>query len=218
MKKEARDLLQNNKGFSAIQNIKMIVFLSVLVCVAIIAFYGYIATAYDIKVNDTAKAVFESASSYMEKLGKSERLVEFNRIASHFGGIVSEEQQKEILASLYTGTDFEEYYSNYKKKYKNTKIRYIKLDSIEIEHENRKDNPIFDFFEYTVLDENILDNTFLIEYNGSTGEVLSVLYSEKTETFSYVGDTTQKSNVILRNEESLKNKWQGYSGKNLEEY
>ena len=57
----------------------------------------------------------------------------------------------------------------------------------------------------------------MVEYNGNTGEVLAVFYSEKIDRFTYEGETTEQSNVLLRDEESLKEKWQGYCGIDLED-
>ena len=127
------------------------------------------------------------------------------------------EQQEEILRSLYEGDDFDTFFAGYREKYRNVPIYYISLESKEAAGEDRDGNPILSMLTYEIADENVADNAFLVEYNGNTGEVLAVFYSEKVDRFTYEGETTEQSNVLLRDEESLKEKWQGYCGIDLED-
>ena len=212
--KSTTRLLRSTAGFSKIQNIMLLVIFLTLAGVGSYAFYGYYCAAYSVKAGNVAQKVYEASADYLEDKAQTGSLTEFNEAARSFGGLVSEEYQKQILQSLYEGRDFDTFFKEYQKKYEKVPVRYMILQGSAEEREN---NPILDILDIYVPDQDIKEHTFLIEYNGNTGEVLGVLYSKKTESFTYKGEQTEKSNVILRDAKSLKQKWQGYYGIALEE-
>lgn len=209
--------LTDKRGFTRLQTMMLVVLLLVIGVVVYYAFTGYNRSSYQVKADRTAQRVYDSAQHYLEIEKSAGRLESFNANALKYGGILTTEAQDEILKSLYKGSHFEDFLMEYHKQYKNVPIYYILMDGAEAGTENRDSNPIFAMLEYQLIDENITDNTFLIEYNANTGEVLSVLYSEKADRFSYEGDREGMENVIIRDAESLNRKWQGYCGVALED-
>lgn len=211
-------VLHNRSGFTRMQNLMIFVLLAVIVLVGSYAFTGYRRASYTVKADHTAERAYGIAKAYLAELETIGKLEEFNRKALKYGGLVSLEQQEAWLESCYEGSDYEAFIEKYRKKYKNVPICYILLESEKASGENRDGNPILNMFEYQMVDENITKHTFLIEYNGNTGQVLSVFYSEKADTFTYEGDREDRKNVVLRDKESLSHKWQGYYGVDLEEF
>lgn len=217
MKRRMSGIVKEESGFSTLQNIMIAVIAVILVSVGGYVFYGYIRASYQVKENNTAQKVYDAAENYLESQEQMGLLEDFNRKASHFGGVIGMKQQQEIWKSQYKGTDFEAVFTDYQERYREVPVRFLMLESQKAATEDRKENPILEMLEYEVLDENIKNHTFLIEYNGNTGEVFAVLYSEKVDTFTYEGDSQEKENVILRDATSLNRKWQGFCGKNLED-
>lgn len=204
-------------GFTSLQKLMIMMLVIVLALVGSYAFSGYKRSAYHVKVQNTVQRAYDAAADYMENVAGNDRLLDFSSTNYHYGGIVTMEQQEEILRSLYEGEDFEAFFEEYREKYRNVPIYYICLESKEAAEEDRGENPILSMLAYDIADENVTDNAFLVEYNGNTGEVLAVFYSEKIDKFTYEGDNTEQSNVLLRDEESLDEKWQGYCGIDLED-
>lgn len=217
MKYQRTNVFLSKRGFTRLQNVMIGLLAVILVSVGIYAFLGYNRSSYQVKANDTAGEVYSAAEKYFSILKSRGRLEDFNIKASHFGGTVNMGQQERILRSRYKGSDFEGFWEAYKEKYQDVPIYYIVLEGQDAEKGSREENPLLDMFEYQVLDDNIIKNTFLIEYNGNTGQVLNVIYSEKTSAFTYEGSEETVNNVILRDSKSLNRKWQGYYGMDLEE-
>lgn len=212
-----RKKLTEASGFTRLQQLMIALLVIILVLVGSYAFSGYKRSAYHVKVQNTAQKTYDAAADYFENIAQSGGLVDFSSTNYHYGGLVTMEMQEQILRSLYPGDDFEAYFAGYREKYRNVPIYYLSLESKDVAGEDREGNPILSMLAYEIADENIADNAFLVEYNGNTGEVLAVFYSEKIDRFTYEGETTEQSNVLLRDEESLNEKWQGYCGIDLED-
>lgn len=214
MKKAAN---KPNAGFTRLQQLMIVVLAAVLVTVGLYSFKGYRRAAYQVKADRMAEKTFDIAQEYIDIEFSSGRREAFNTEAAHFGGIVTMEEQEAILKSRYEGSGEEEFLMEYKRRYHNIPVYYIKMENIDGDKGERSDNPILDMFEYQLVDENVTKQTFLVEYNGNTGRVLSVLYSERAADFTYDGAQESEENVILRDKKSLNEKWQGYCGVDLEE-
>lgn len=212
-----RRKLLERAGFTRLQHIMILVLVLILAVICTYAFTGYRKSAYQVKADRTAEKVFDIAEKYIRIETSAGRLEDFNNKAASFGGIVPMDTQEEILKGLYSGNDFEKFFAKYKDSYKNVPVYYITMESKSAAGESREENPILDMFEYQMVDENIAKHTFLIEYNGNTGRVMSVIYSEKADTFTYDGNREDKSNVMVRDAKSMNAKWQGYCGVDLEE-
>lgn len=212
-----RKRLRQQSGFTRLQQLMILVLALVLITVCAYAFNGYRKSAYQIKADRTAEKVFDIAEKYIRLEVDAGRLEEFNTDAVKYGGVVTMDEQEEILRGLYTGSDFDSFYEKYRENYKNVPIYYITMESSSAAVEGREENPILDMFEYQMVDDNIKKHTFWIEYNGNTGRVMAVIYSEKTDSFTRDGDREDKSNVMARDAQSMNKKWQGYCGVDLEE-
>lgn len=212
-----RDRLRQQSGFTRLQQLMILVFALVLITVCAYAFNGYRKSAYQVKADRTAQKVFDIAEKYIRIEVDAGRLEEFNTDAVKYGGVVTMDEQEEILRGLYTGSDFDSFFEKYREKYKNVPVYYITMESSSVAEEEREENPIMDMFEYQMVDDNIKKHTFWIEYNGNTGRVMAVIYSEKTDRFTRDGDREDKSNVMVRDADSMNEKWQGYCGVDLEE-
>lgn len=217
MKKKLRHILHNNSGFSALQNIMIAVIVIILIAVAGYAFYGYIQSSYQVKAENTARKIYGAAKDYLLDKEAGGALEEFNQSARKYGGPVDLDNEKSILKSIYDGKDFDSFFETFKYNYRDVPIRYLLLESASVEQEDRELNPILEMLEYSIPDDNIKKHSILIEYNGNTGAVLAVLYSEKIDSFTYIGETDQRANALLRDEKSLEQKWQGYYGIDPEE-
>jgi hypothetical protein len=205
-------------GFTRLQNIMIFIVAAILIAVSCYEFMAYRQGAYLLKVNRSAAKAFEAASTYMEERVKKEALPEFNREARHYGGVVSRDILDAILESVYEGDDFSTFIEDFHQTYQNIPFYYVVLDSADKTDNNREGNPVLTMFENQLLDEKITTNTFLIIYSGDNGKVLSVLYSEEADTLTFEGELDDKTNAILRDEKSLKQKWQGYCGVDLKEW
>lgn len=217
MNRGLQQKLKEQAGFTRLQQLMILVLAAVLVTVGSYTFTGYRRAAYQVKADRTAERFFDMAEKYIAIEKSSGRLQEWNERAAAYGGQVSMDDQLECIASRYQGADREQFLETYRKKYRRVPVYYICLESEAVGEGKREKNPILDIFAYQMVDENITKHTFLVEYNGNTGEVLSVLYSEKTDSFTYDGNREDKSNVMLRDKDSLNQKWQGYCGVDLEE-
>lgn len=216
-KHRLQEKLRLQSGFTRLQQLMILVFALVLITVCAYAFNGYRKSAYQIKANRTAEKVFDIAEKYIRLEVDAGRLAEFNADAVKYGGVVTMDEQEEILRGLYDGSDFDTFFEQYRANYKNVPVYYITMESSSAAGEERDENPILDMFEYQMVDDNIKKHTFWIEYNGNTGRLMAVIYSEKADYFTCDGDREDKSNVMVRDAQSMNKKWQGYCGVDLEE-
>ena len=215
--KRVRNLLKDNQGLTKLQYVMIAVLVVILVSVGYYAYVGYTQSSYKVKADDTAETVYDLAEKFFRFKKSAGNLDTFNEWAVRYGGEISLENQKKIMEQMYTGTDFESFFARYEKRHGDEPVYYLLLKSKDAGEENREEHPMFSIFENYLVNENITDHTFLIEYNGVTGEVLSVFYTEKADFLTYEGDETEKENVLLRDKESLNEKWQGYCGAELED-
>lgn len=206
-------ILRNTGGLIAIQRIMLFVCAAVTVSVCAFAFRGYVLSMYQVKANETARKVRDAAAEYLALQERMGLLQEFNIKATYFGRAVGAEGREALFRSVYDEADLEAVL----KRYKNVEFRYILLEAETAGRDNRADNPLFQMLENAVLDGNTRKHTFLIEYNTHTGEVLSAFYSEKADSFTYEGGQEEKENIIARDADSLKRKWQGYYAVDLKE-
>lgn len=206
MRNKLREKLRERKGFTLIEMMIVVAVIAILTGLVSVGIYGYMTSAYMIHVNDTAKTVFLASQNYLTEQKQLGRLEEFNETAEAYGGAVSEDELKNILLQNDSSFDF----SAYKEKYGTDTVRYIKLS--EGEGVTASDNPIYTIVKRYLNEDDLLGHTFFMEYDTKTGVVRSVFYTEKANSLSYNGDLADKSNVILRDSDTLRDKRQGYYG------
>lgn len=206
MRNKLREKLRERKGFTLIEMMIVVAVIAILTGLVSAGIYGYMTSAYMIHVNDTAKTVFLASQNYLTEQKQLGRLEEFNATAEAYGAAVSEDELKNILLQNDSSFDF----SAYKKKYGTDTVRYIELSTGE--GVTASDNPIYTIVKRYLNEDDLLGHTFFMEYDTKTGVVRSVFYTEKANTLSYNGDLADKSNVILRDSDTLRAKRQGYYG------
>lgn len=219
MSKKLRAKLRERRGFTLVEMVIVVAITAILAGILTVGIYGYMTTAYMTRVSDTAKTVFFAAQNYLVEQKELGRLEDFNRQAELAGARTvamnsedsasSEETIKEImLQNGMSEADFETYKTNYNF----AQIKYLTLDP---NSENVESNPLYEIIKTYVNDADLLDHTFLMEYDTETGVVRAVFYTEKADTLTYGGDHLDKTNVILRDSQSLREKRQGYYGVEL---
>lgn len=199
-----KEKLSEKKGFTLIEMIVSISILVIITGIASVGVYGYMLSAYMNRVNETSKTVFLAAQNYLTEQKQLGNLSTFNQMAEKYGGELSKDQIKNIL--LTNDPDFD--FTSYEEKYSADYISYILLN----EGGNDSGNPIYTIVKQYINDLDLLDHTFLMEYDTRTGVVRSVFYTEKSSTLSYDNDLDSKSNVIYRDSDNLRKKRQGYYG------
>ncbi|MGL5260367.1 MAG: beta strand repeat-containing protein, partial [Lachnospiraceae bacterium] len=198
--------LKESKGFTLIEMIITITIITILSGLVIAGITGYVTTAYMNRVNETAKTVFFATQNYLTREKQLGNLSEVNDIAKSYGSEISEATLEQIFKAQDPNFDF----NAYKEKYSTSSIRYILLNKGQGTMESS--NPIYTIVNTYIEDKELLENTFLIEYDSKSGVVRSVFYTEKANTFTYDGDQTTRENIMLRDSKSLRSKRQGYYG------
>lgn len=201
-----RAKLREKRGFTLMEMMLVVAITAVLGGLITAGIYGYLTTAYMTRVNDTAKTVFFAAQTYLTEQKQLGKLEKWNQTAEGYGELLTEDELKEILLANDSSLDF----AAYRDKYGTNTVRYLKLDAGQGMSES--DNPIYTVVKNYLNDDDLLEHTFLMEYDARTGVVRSVFYTEKADSFSYEGDRQDKANVVLRDAESLREKRQGYYG------
>ena len=198
--------LKEKKGFTLMEMMLVVAITAILGGLVTAGIYGYMTTAYMTRANDTAKTVFFASQNYITEQKQLGKLEEFNRTAESYGEALSPEELKEIFLAGDSSFDF----AAYQEKYGTSTVRYLKLDAGEGNTEST--NPIYTVVKNYLNDTDLLEHTFLVEYDTRTGVVRSVFYTEKADRFTYEGDRQGKDNVVLRDTDTLRKKRQGYYG------
>lgn len=230
--------LKENKGFTLLEMISVITVVAVIGTIVTVAVYGYMVTAYMLKANQTAETVFYAAQNYLTQQKDMGALEQFNeRIATYDTGLNTATMEDILQSNGYFPADDPSVKEEWEKNHSSSKIVSVFVNSkngylgdreLMSSEENEKYyyNPFWtEIIEPSIKDENITDHCFLLEYDKTTGIVLSVFYSEKIDNFCrkpdihpYDQNLTEKYNVINRDTKSLKDKRQGYYGINMSNY
>ncbi|MGN0142431.1 MAG: prepilin-type N-terminal cleavage/methylation domain-containing protein [Roseburia sp.] len=220
MRNRLREKLRERKGFTLLEMIVVIAIIAVLGGLVTAGIMGYLRTAYTTRVNDTARTVFLAAQNYLTEQKQLGKLEEFNKQKDASGNpyaeSLPEEKLKTILQENFEPTAeyaaFDAYYAHYTANYGTDHLAYIVLEDSSRGTADREKNPIYEIVQTYLNDTDILDHTFLMEYDTKTGVVRAVFYTEKADAFSYNSAYTDKDNVIKRDTDSLYEKYQGYYG------
>lgn len=233
MKKKIRGILNKKSGFTLVEMIMVISVIAVLSTITFVGIYGYMKSAYSLKANQTAKTVFYAAQNYLVDQKQKGALDEFNKQAEKEdagGEIEFDTVVKMLEANGKNEDDINEFKTNHES---GSKFRYIYINDVKSgnaavaqreQEDNKEDNYnvlYTEILEPYIKDQDVTDHSFLIEYDSTTGVVMSVFYSEKIDGFvtgsKDLYDISEekiknRDNVIKRGKEALSDKWQGYYG------
>ncbi|WP_394920431.1 prepilin-type N-terminal cleavage/methylation domain-containing protein [uncultured Robinsoniella sp.] len=230
--------LKQTKGFTLLEMISVITVVAIIGTIVTIAVYGYMVTAYMLKANQTAETVFYAAQSYLTQQKDMGALDQFNeRIATYDTGFNTARMEDILQLNGYFPDDDPTVKEEWEKNHSSSKIVSVFVNSKNGYLGNREDmsskddymyfyNPFWtEIIEPSIKDENITDHCFLLEYDKTTGIVISVFYSEKIENFCrkpdiypYELNGSEKYNVVKRDTKSLKENRQGYYGISMSNY
>lgn len=212
---------KENKGFTLIEMLVVIAIMGVLIGLVSVSVHGYLVTSYMNRVNETARTVFLACQNYLTEQKQLGQLSEFNSRAGMlelsgdsagraYSRKLSADEIHGILAANTEGFSQADW-EDYKSKYTTDTIRYIAMNG-----SSDASNPVYQIVKSYLDDPDILEHTFLLEYDMKTGVVRSVFYSEKTDSLSdySMAGTESRSNNIKRDYDSLRPKRQGYYGVN----
>lgn len=230
--------LKQTKGFTLLEMISVITVVAIIGTIVTIAVYGYMVTAYMLKANQTAETVFYAAQNYLTQQKDMGALDQFNeRIATYDTGLSTARMEDILQLNGYFPDDDPTVKEEWEKNHSSSKIVSVFVNSKNGYLGNREEmsseandmyyyNPFWtEIIEPSIKDENITDHCFLLEYDKTTGIVISVFYSEKIENFCRKPDIypydlngSEKYNVVKRDTKSLKENRQGYYGISMSNY
>lgn len=232
-----KQTLKQTKGFTLLEMISVITVVAIIGTIVTVAVYGYMVTAYMLKANQTAETVFYAAQNYLTQQKELGALNQFNeRIATYDTGLNTTRMEDILQLNGYFPDDDPTVKEEWEKNHSSSKIVSVFINSKNGYLGNRDDmssknneiyyNPFWsEIIEPSIKDENITDHCFLLEYDKTTGIVLSVFYSEKIVNFCqkpniypYELNGSEKYNVVKRDTKSLKENRQGYYGISMSNY
>lgn len=232
-----KQTLKQTKGFTLLEMISVITVVAIIGTIVTVAVYGYMVTAYMLKANQTAETVFYAAQNYLTQQKELGALNQFNeRIATYDTGLNTTRMEDILQLNGYFPDDDPTVKEEWEKNHSSSKIVSVFINSKDGYLGNREDmsskdddifyNPFWsEIIEPSIKDENITDHCFLLEYDKTTGIVLSVFYSEKIVNFCqkpniypYELNGSEKYNVVKRDTKSLKENRQGYYGISMSNY
>lgn len=232
-----KQTLKQTKGFTLLEMISVITVVAIIGTIVTVAVYGYMVTAYMLKANQTAETVFYATQNYLTQQKELGALNQFNeRIATYDTGLNTTRMEDILQLNGYFPDDDPTVKEEWEKNHSSSKIVSVFINSKEGYLGNREDmsskdddifyNPFWsEIIEPSIKDENITDHCFLLEYDKTTGIVLSVFYSEKIVNFCqkpniypYELNGSEKYNVVKRDTKSLKENRQGYYGISMSNY
>ncbi len=213
----------NNQGFTFMELVIVMAIMAVVLGLAAVGINGYFQVAEQLERSEIAETSFYSLQShinYLERQGKleafEEELKNYNQNEYGSVNILRESENRRIVELSYAGADAASFYnSEYYPAHERSEIIYIAIDR---DRENKKQNPIYAVLAAALQNEDAMKNSFLVEYDLSTGVVRSVFYSESVDRLSFhfaAADSALRddyTDCILRDADSLSQKKQGYYG------
>jgi len=172
-----------NKGFTLIEIMVTTTIIAVLAAFAIPTFIGYIQSADQTKRMNIAKTIYIAAQDQLTEKKINNTLEDFSMTKEEKEKVDKDSKSEQTLefankvsAEVGGGKILPESMPDAEK----ANIVYISkpqgLDS----------GKVYDFLDSVIQDKSVLNNAILIEYNKTTGFVLSVFYSEeKALDFTY---------------------------------
>lgn len=154
--------LKNHKGFTLVEMLIALAIVTILSAYAVPTFIGYIESANQTKRMNIARTIYLAAQNQlMEK--------RINKTLDDFSGNIDSEETAEISAKKVSETVLPDKMTKTEKE----NIVYIS------KKQGVSSGKVYELLDDVIQDKTVLNNAILIEYNKSTGFVLSVFYSEE---------------------------------------
>lgn len=160
---------RNYKGFTLVEIIIVLTIVTILSAYAIPTFIGHIEAANQTKRMNIAKTIYLAAQNQL-----TEKRI--NKTLDSFSGKIDSEESAEVFAKKVS------------EKVLPDKMSKLEKDNIVYMSKKQGINSgkVYELLDDVIQDKTVLNNAILIEYNKSTGFVLSVFYSEEKDLeFNY---------------------------------
>ncbi len=212
----------DNRGFTMMEIIIVVAILSIIMGLAAIGMNGYFEMSEQIQRQEVAETAFYSLQSQINYLKRNDKLEEFEQQlkdynVSVYGNerVLTADQNRTIVTVNYDGENADAFYNDeYYPAHTGSEIIYVTLDKAL---DNQSANPIYDILSKALQDEEVMEDSFLMEYDLATGVVRGVFYSQSAEALNYTftdldGAKKNKTDCIMRDAKQLSDKKQGYYG------
>ena len=203
----------NNKGFTLMELIIVVAIIATLLGISALGVSSYLETADKNERESVAKNTYLALQEHLTAIKKSGELKDFNKSLNNSGYAkklnIDGSELQSILENHYDD-NYASYYNVFKENHEDCDIAAIVYTGPDKEH------PLYDILFNCLGDEDILKHAFVIEYNQTTGVMMSVFYSKSIDAFSlsnmYNANYTAMNNIVSRDSASIENKKQGYYG------
>lgn len=201
--------LSKNKGFTIIELIIVVAIIAILMTISAFGVSAYLDNADKLERDNAAKTTYMALQDYLTSIKKTGGLEDFNKSVSSYCSKITDDQIKSILEKHYTenvGAKVSEYFEDHN----GTEVVALTFSS------GNKAHPLYSILFDCLADADALDKSFVIEYNQTTGSIMSVFYSKTIDGFDrsslYSSSYNSEYNIVLRDKDSLNKKKQGYYG------
>ena len=206
--------MSKNKGFTLMEMIIVVAIISALMAIAAIGINNYVDSANKHERDNVAEVSYLGLQNYLTSLKRDGGLSQFNSLINADSARVKtlsiDSELKDILANHYDASVFDDEYANYTINHKDSTIVAVLFSGGDTS------SPLYKVLFECLGNTDALDGAFVVEYNQTSGVVMSVFYSKTISDFDfatmYSGSLHAKSNIILRDSDSLDEKLQGYYG------
>lgn len=208
-------VVKKDAGFTLAELIVSFAVMMILASLSIGGILAYQDYADYKRQNSYAQTLFSAAQTKLTDLsvrGQREELekaainpLDLGTVITPDGTLASEKQNGESVKEggvyylLWNRKSYELYRSG-------------ELDG-ESDADSKSAQALYEILDEFLFDETILNACIAIEYNPGSGQVYSVLYSDKCNEFTYIGTTKDGRVNILNRQEDYRNKYMiGYYG------
>ncbi|MEG2054891.1 MAG: prepilin-type N-terminal cleavage/methylation domain-containing protein [Clostridia bacterium] len=182
--------MKSKKGFTLTELIAVMVIIAIFAAIAVPSLINYIKYGDYTRNADYAKTLFLSAQAGLTKLNSEGGLESF------------------ILDNKAKIKPVPDFVLNYYKSlgantkitlgnYPNNTLSYFELKMEDIGKPGQTDNCLYKLLLPYVFDPSILNASICIEFNPKNGQVYSVFYTDKADSFQYLSDKDKNTNKII---------------------
>ncbi|MDF2556421.1 MAG: hypothetical protein K0R71_249 [Bacillales bacterium] len=193
-----KKLLVSNAGFTLIEILITLAILMIVGTAGVASLQKYTEDSQTKSLNEKAKTIFSASqdafqyvkNNSMEDYSLNNQLI-LNAVGNNWTHGPSDWTNEAVRKNLY----------------------YLTINKND---PNKKTKELYELLSRYVDDQDLLNNTILIEFNAESGLVSSVFYSEMADSFDYGLNNSSNSNGVVsvynREPNSLKNRRIGFYG------